>query len=135
MSTIATDFIGKGMKFPIKVDARGRLNWSEGPPRLQDAIWLIVKTSLGERVMRPAFGAGVNDYVFQPNSPMVRKGLETAIRSALLKWEPRIDLDTVSVDPVADEASQVLVTIAFRIRTTNELFNVVYPFYLQEGVG
>ena len=135
MTTLASDFIGRGLKFPVKVDARGRLISSGGPTRLQDAIWLIVKTSLGERVMRPLFGAGVNDYVFQANSPSVRTALQIAIRSALLEWEPRVDLDTVSVDPVADEPSQVMVTVAFRIRTTNELFNVVYPFYLEEGVG
>ena len=135
MTTLASDFIGKGLEVPHQGRRPRPAELVGGPPRLQDAIWLIVKTSLGERVMRPAFGAGVNDYVFQPNSPAVRTALETAIRSALLQWEPRVDLDTVSVDPVADEASQVLVTIAFRIRTTNELFNVVYPFYLQEGVG
>jgi uncharacterized protein len=131
----AEDFIGTGVNFPIKVDARGRLTWSSGPPRLQDAIWLIVKTSLGERVMRPGFGAGVNDYVFQPNSPVTRAALAAAVRSALLRWEPRVDLDQVSVDPVEGEPSQVLVTIAFRVRTTNELFNLVYPFYLDEGVA
>jgi phage baseplate assembly protein W len=135
MTTLGSDFIGTGWKFPIKVDARGRLTWSQGTDRLQDAIWLIVKTSLGERVMRPTFGAGVDDYVFQPNSPSIRTALATGIRSALTQWEPRVDLDTVSVDPVADEPSQVLVTIAYRVRTTNELFNIVYPFYLEEGVG
>jgi phage baseplate assembly protein W len=135
MSTLGTEFIGKGWKFPIKVDARGRLSWSEGTERLEDAIWLVVRTSLGERVMRPTFGAGANDYVFQPNSPPVRAELTSAIRSALLNWEPRVDLDTVAVDPVAGDPSRVLVTIAYRVRTTNELFNVVYPFYLGEGVG
>lgn len=129
------DFIGTGFSFPIKVDARGRLTWSGGDRRLQDAIWLIVKTSLGERVMRPTFGAGANDYVFQPNSPTVRAALATAIRSALVLWEPRIDLDTVSVDPDPYEPSHVYVAIAYRVRTTNELFNMVYPFYLGEGVG
>lgn len=131
----AQDLIGTGFSFPIKVDARGRLTWSSGEQRLQDAIWLIVKTSIGERVMRPTFGAGANDYVFQPNSPTARTALATAIRSALLLWEPRVDLDTVSVDPVSGEPSQVLVSIAYRVRSTNELFNMVYPFYLNEGVG
>ena len=129
------DLIGTGLSFPIKVDARGRLTWSSGEQRLQDAIWLIVKTSIGERVMRPTFGAGVNDYIFQSNSPTVRTALATTIRAALLLWEPRVDLDAVSVDPVAGERSQVLVSITYRVRSTNELFNMVYPFYLDEGVG
>jgi len=149
------DFTGRGWRFPIKVNARGRLEWSEGPTRIQDSIWLIIKTALGERIMRPKFGAGVDDFVFQSNSLINRSALGTAIKSALLEWEPRIDLDEVRVNSVSelrgsqldaetrevvgsqsvDLDSQVLVTIQYRIRTTNELFNVVFPFYLEEGVS
>jgi phage baseplate assembly protein W len=130
-----TDFIGKGWRFPIKVNAKGGLSWSEGLDRIQDAIWLIIKTGLGERVMRPQFGAGVDDYVFQPNSPTIRAALAAAIQSALLQWEPRIDLEAVRVDPVPGEPSQVLASIEYTIRSTNEMFNVVYPLYLEEGVS
>jgi Bacteriophage baseplate protein W len=129
------DFIGKGWRFPIKVNARGRLDWSEGPSRVQDAIWLIISTGLGERVMRPRFGAGVFEYVMQPNSPMTRTALAAAIQQALTTWEPRIELDGVRVDPIAGEPSQVLASIDYRLRSTNELFNVVYPFYLEEGAA
>ena len=129
------DFIGKGWRFPIKVDGRGRLRWSEGPERIQDAIWLTISTALGERVMRPRFGAGVHEFVFQSNSPATRTALADAIKRALLEWEPRIDLEAVRVDAVPGEPSQVLASIEYRIRETNELFNVVYPFYLQEGIG
>jgi phage baseplate assembly protein W len=149
------DFVGTGWRFPIKVNARGRLEWSSGPQRIQDAIWLIVKTALGERIMRPKFGAGVDDFVFQSNSAVNRSKLAIAIKSALLEWEPRIDLEDVRVDSAADLSSarvdsgngdvrfsnsgslesQVLVTIQYRIRMTNELFNVVFPFYLEEGAS
>ena len=128
-------FIGKGWRFPIQVNARGGIDWSEGPARVQDAIWIILKTSLGERLMRPLFGAGVNDYVFQPNSHSTRERLSSAIRKALIEWEPRIELETVRVEPVPGEESQVLVTVDYRLRATNELFNLVYPFYLEEGVS
>jgi phage baseplate assembly protein W len=128
-------FIGKGWRFPIQVNSRGGIDWSEGPARVQDAIWIILKTSLGERLMRPLFGAGVNDYVFQPNSPATRQTLSSAIRKALTDWEPRIELETVRVEPVPGDESQVLVTVDYRLRATNELFNLVYPFYLEEGVN
>jgi phage baseplate assembly protein W len=129
------EFIGKGWRFPIKINARGGIDWSEGPGRISDAIWIIVKTALGERVMRPTFGAGVNDYVFQSNSFVIRTRLVAAIKSALVQWEPRIELGQVQAQPVANEPTQVLVSIEYRLRTTNELFNVVYPFYLEEGVS
>jgi uncharacterized protein len=85
--------------------------------------------------MRPNFGAGVNDYVFQSNSSVTRTELVTSIKQALLKWEPRIDLKQVSANPVPGEPSQVLVSIEYTLRTTNQLFNVVYPFYLEEGAS
>jgi phage baseplate assembly protein W len=130
----AVELIGKGWKFPIKVNAKGGLSYSEGPERIQDAIWIVLSTSLGERLMRPDFGAGVHEYVFQSNSDVMRTLLKSAVNEALLKWEPRIELTNVSVQE-GDQPSQVRVSIDYRIRTTNELFNLVYPLYVQEGAG
>lgn len=139
----ANALIGKGWRFPINVDARGRLQWSEGPDRIRDSIWIIVRTSLGERVMRPRFGASSDEYVFQSNSPATRAALQAAINTALLQWEPRIEVANVRVDAAASDPerrlldtgldNQVLVTVDYKVRATNELFNAVYPFYLDEG--
>jgi phage baseplate assembly protein W len=128
-----TDIIGRGWKFPIKVNAKGGLDWSAGADRVRDAIWIIVSTSLGERVMRPRFGAGLKDFVFQPNSDVLRAELATTVRKALTAWEPRIELIAVRVDASPNEESLVLISVDYQIRDTNELYNMVYPFYLQEG--
>jgi len=128
------DLIGQGWKFPIMVNAKGQLDYSFGPERIQDAIWIVLSTSIGERLMLPDFGAGIHDYVFQSNSDVVRTQLRSAISEALLKWEPRIDLLDVIVQE-GTQASQVLISIDYRLRSTNELFNLVYPLYLQEGAG
>lgn len=132
MST--TDIIGVGWKFPIRVNAKGGLSYSKGPARIRDAIWIILATSLGERLMREDFGAGANDFVFQSNSDVVRAQLAAAVSAALTKWEPRIKLVGVSVQP-GTEPSQVLIVVDYQISSTNELFNLVYPLYLQEGAG
>jgi phage baseplate assembly protein W len=128
-------FIGRGWRFPIKVNARGGFDWSEGPDRVRDAIWIVVKTALGERLMRPEFGAAVDTFVFQPNSAATRAELSQSVSAALVRWEPRIELDAVRVDEVPGEPSQVMVAIDYRLRDTNELFNLVVPFYLEEGVS
>jgi len=127
------DIIGRGWRFPIKVNPKGGLDWSEGPDRIRDAIWIIVSTSLGERLMRPEFGAGLKDYVFESNSEVVRAELASVIRRALVEWEPRIELVGLRVDASPDQDSQVLVSIDYQIRDTNELFNMVYPLFLTEG--
>ncbi len=130
----STDIIGVGWKFPIRVNAKGGLSYSSGPDRIQDAIWIILATSMGERVMREDFGAGANNYVFQSNSDVVRAQLAAAVSAALTKWEPRIQLVSVAVQP-GTEPSQVLIVVDYRIRSTNQRSNLVYPLYLQEGAG
>lgn len=126
--------IGVGWKFPIRVNAKGGIPLSSGPDRIQDAIWIILSTALGERVMRETFGAGVNDFVFRSNSDAVRAQLAAAVSAALARWEPRITQVNVSVQD-GSEPSQVLIVIDYQISSTNELFNLVYPLYLQEGAG
>ena len=61
------DIIGTGWTFPIKVTSTGGLSYTSGPDKIQQAIWIVLSTSLGERVMRPDFGAGVQDFVFEAN--------------------------------------------------------------------
>jgi len=128
-----SDIIGQGWRFPIKVNAKGSLDWSYGPDRIQAAIWMILSTSPGERLMLPTFGAGIKDYVFESNSEVVCARLQTAVKKALTQWEPRIQVVSVRAAPSPDQASLVLVTINYQIRDTNELYNMVYPFFLTEG--
>jgi phage baseplate assembly protein W len=83
--------------------------------------------------MRPEFGAGLKDLVFESNSEVVRAEIAGTIRKALVTWEPRIELVALSVNPSPDQDSQVLISLDYQIRDTNELYNMVYPFYLEEG--
>jgi phage baseplate assembly protein W len=129
------DFIGRGWAFPVKVNVKGGLSWSSGPARIEDAIWIIVSTSVGERVMRPSFGGGAHDFVFEPNSALRRGDLAAQIREALVKSEPRINVTGVRVEEQPGAPSEVRVSIDYQIRSTNELFNVVYPLYIEEGVS
>jgi phage baseplate assembly protein W len=128
-----SDIIGQGWRFPVKVNAKGALDWSSGPERIQAAIWIILSTSLGERLMLPTFGAGIKDYVFESNSEVMCGRLQTAVQRALTQWEPRIQVVSVQATPSPEQDSLVLVSISYQIRDTNELYNMVYPFFLTEG--
>ena len=133
MST--TDIIGVGLEVSHSYQCQGGHQlFLSGPTRIQDAIWIILSTSLGERLMRETFGAGVNDYVFQSNSDVVRAQLAAAVSSALAQWEPRIKQVNVSVQQ-GTQPSQVLIVIDYQISSTNELFNLVYPLVPAGGSG
>lgn len=125
--------IGQGWRFPIRINASGGLDWTTGPDRIKAAIWIILATSLGERLMLPDFGAGMKDYVFESNSAVIRAKLENAAKQALLRWEPRIQVVSIKASPSPIQKSQVLLQISYQIRDKNELYNMVYPFFLEEG--
>jgi phage baseplate assembly protein W len=130
---MAKEFLGKGWKFPVNVDTKGKIEMSQHEQDIKEAIWLILSTSRGERVMRPDFGCGIYDFVFAPINTATMGMIEASVREALTLWEPRIELVNVGVS--ADEAQEgkLLISIDYRVRTTNNEFNLVYPFYLEEG--
>ncbi len=130
---MAKDFLGKGWKFPVQVDDMGRIALSEYEEDIQEAIRIILLTSLGERVMRPEFGAGLHDYVFETMSATNIGNIQTAIQDGLIEWEPRIEVLAVNVEPDPGEIGKLLIDIDYRVRATNTQFNLVFPFYLEEG--
>ena len=128
------EFLGRGWKFPVGVDAAtGRVLMSEYEDDIKESIWIILSTSKGERVMRPNFGCGIHDFVFESMN-MTNLGLmESSIREALSLWEPRIEVTGVEASPDQNDAGKLVISIKYTVRSTNNQFNLVYPFYLKEG--
>jgi phage baseplate assembly protein W len=125
-----SEILGSGLAFPLQVDARGALSLAGGEDDIAQAIELILGTAPGEREMRPEFGCAVHDLVFDTIDAAMIGKLETAIRSALDRWEPRIEVDDLTFDLSAVADGQLLITISYRVRTTNNQRNLVYPFYV-----
>jgi phage baseplate assembly protein W len=126
MST--SDLIGSGWSFPCRLNPGGAVALVSGGDELDAALRMIIGTRLGERVMRPEFGCAVWDYVFDPLTPQTLGLIEYAVREAINRWEPRIDLDVVAASVSAEEGV-VTVDIGYRVRATNDYRNLVYPFY------
>lgn len=130
---MAKEFLGRGWKFPVNVDAEGGIAMSEYEEDVKEAILIILGTAKGERVMRPDFGCGIHDYVFAPINTTTVTLVENSVRDALTNWEPRIELIKVEVSTERADEGKLPVSIDYRVRTTNNRFNLVYPFYLKEG--
>lgn len=128
------DFIGRGWRYPLRGDARGP-RYEGGADRIRQSIWLILSTAKGERPMLPDFGCGIHNLVFAANTAGLR-GLVTAeVRDAITRWEPRVDLLDVRVETPDDSRNRIVISIACRVRENNAALNLVYPFFLSEGVG
>lgn len=126
-------FLGNGWRFPVRPGPRGGFAWSSAEQDIEEAIWIILGTTPGERQMLPRFGCGIHRYVFAPNNPATRSGIAGDVRTALATFEPRIDVIDVRVEDTPEEPARLLVRIDYRVRRTNALHNLVYPFYLREG--
>ena len=126
-----TEFLGRGWSFPVETDHRGEVALSEGEVDIEQAVRLILSTTPGERVMRPEFGCGIHTYVFATIDTTTLTLIEDEVRDALVAWEPRIDV--LAVDSAfADRATGRLeIEIRYKVRHTNNEFNLVYPFYLE----
>jgi phage baseplate assembly protein W len=127
--------LGSGVAFPLQVDRRGGIALASDETDVDQAIQLILSTAPGERPMRPEFGCGVHDFVFDTIDAATAGRLETEVRRALDRWEPRIDVVSVdmSVEPgpgggMVDEL--VVIEITYRLRATNDVRNLVHPFYV-----
>jgi phage baseplate assembly protein W len=101
---------------------------------VRQSIWIILGTAKGERVMRPDFGCGIYDLVFEVNNPTTAARVSHAVHDALLFFEPRIDVLDVEVRPDVD-GTVMLISIDYQVRATDNVFNLVYPFYLERSGG
>ena len=132
---MSRDFLGTGWSYPVRTDHQGNIKMEDGIDNVERSVRIILGTAKGERVMRPEFGCEIHDQVFSSLSPATLNRIEESVRSALVRWEPRIDIESVEAQTDDEEPNKVLIEIAYHVRTTNSLSNMVYPFYLTEGDG
>ncbi len=125
------DFLGVGWTSPVELDKKGQIKVAKYEESVRQSIWMILSTAKGERVMRPDFGCGIHDLVFAPNSLGTVGQIISDVRDALIEWEPRIDVLDVDNIPDSSQPNVILIQINYQVRTTNNIFNLVYPFYLQ----
>ena len=130
---MSTDFLGVGWSFPVKPGPDGDIALAEYEESVRQSVWIILGTSPGERLMRPDFGCGLDDLVFSVGSAHTVGRLVAEVRRGLTLWEPRLDLLDVQVTPDEVVGNTLLIQITYRIRATNNVFNLVYPFYLEQA--
>ncbi|MGG6263463.1 GPW/gp25 family protein [Leptolyngbya sp. AN03gr2] len=126
---MSSDFLGSGFKLPLGFSS-GRIELAQDEDCIRQSIWMILGTAPGERLMRPDFGCGIHNLVFAATNATTIGRIKDEVQQALLNWEPRIDVLDVQTTVDRDSPNRLLIQINYRVRTTNNRFNLVYPFYL-----
>jgi len=109
---------GKGIAFPPRVGSDGRVAWSEGEQNVREAIRVILMTEQRERLMLPEFGGGLGPFLFEPNTVTTRHLIKERIQKALALWEPRIEVEAVSVEADPGDAQAAVATITYKLVAT-----------------
>ena len=123
------DFIGAGWAFPVGVDATGAIALATGHKDLEQAMRLILSTYPGERPMRPEFGSRLRDFIFAGATLDNAAAIANEVRHALERWEPRADINDVTVSLDDAELGKLYIDIKYTIKATNDMRNLVFPFY------
>ena len=129
-------FLGKGWGFPVAFDHQGRsLRMAEAEEDIRQSLHILLSTDLGERVLRPTFGWKRDALLFEPLSTSFAAYLTREIETAILFFEPRIELNNLSFEIAPESPGLIEIRLDYTIRTTNTRSNLVYPFYLDEATN
>ena len=124
---------GKGVGFPPRIGAAGRIMWSEGERNIEQSIAIILRTDNDERIGLPGFGASLSAFLFEPNDAATHARVAHAVEAALQKWEPRIAVESIDVAAAADASAEAIATISYRLVATGAAATVAVTVPVAAG--
>ncbi|WP_373496446.1 GPW/gp25 family protein [Aquiflexum sp.] len=134
MAKMHQSFLGKGWGFPPQFDrSSSKIKMLQDEEDIQSSLEILLSTKLGERVMRPDYGCDLHELVFEPLTTTFKTYMTDLIRTSILYYEPRIEVEKIDLNDTGDLEGRILITVTYKIRATNSRFNFVYPFYKNEG--
>jgi phage baseplate assembly protein W len=131
---MADSFLGTGWSFPPQFNtAAGSVEMTSDEIDIHRSLQILLATRKGERVMVPDYGCNLDDMVFEPMTTTFKTFIRETIKTAILYYEARIELNSVKIDDSRETEGVILVILDYTVRTTNSRFNFVYPYYKKEG--
>ncbi|MDE1150360.1 MAG: GPW/gp25 family protein [Azospirillaceae bacterium] len=130
----SSSFLGTGWSFPPTFSRAGNtIVMSSDVADIRESLWILFSTTLGERIMLATYGTNLWRMVFTALTTTKANEIRDLIAKAILDWEPRIDVNEITVYELRPLEGRLNIEIDFTVRMTNVRSNLVYPFYLQEA--
>jgi phage baseplate assembly protein W len=131
---ISKSFLGTGWSFPPSfIKPSHEVAMLSDEPDIESSLKILLSTRQGERVMRPDYGCNLDELVFEPLTTTFKTYIKDLISTAILYYEPRIDVNRIDLDDTGELDGRILISIDYTVRSTNSRFNFVYPFYKSES--
>ncbi|MEM7049070.1 MAG: GPW/gp25 family protein [Acidobacteriota bacterium] len=123
------DPIGRGWRFVhpdmglpessgLCLSNRGGIESVRGKALIRQAIYLLLSTRRGERVMRPGYGCDLDRLIFLPNDATTAGLAIHYTRRALEDWEPRVEILSLDAAPDPEEGSSLEISLAYRVHAS-----------------
>lgn len=129
-------FLGTGWSFPPEFNKNNKaLVMTSDEADIRSSLEILLSTKIGERIMLPRYGCNMDELLFETLDRTLKTYVSELIKTAILYYEPRIDVEKIDITQSDDLEGELLVIIDYRIRSTNSRSNLVYPFYKEEGTN
>jgi hypothetical protein len=122
-------FVGFGFAYPMGVDDQGGIAMVTGTANVERSIRLIIGTAYGERPMRPEFGCGIHDLIFDLASPELITQIQLQVKASLRRWETRAEIISVTA-AFDDDRTTIQILVTYRIKGSYDPRNLLVPFYV-----
>lgn len=133
---MATDksFLGQGWSFPPRFTQQGLITVA-AEQDIHESLLILLSTSPGERIMQPAYGCGLRAHVFDSINESTIAVLRDIVEKAILFFEPRVIVERVEISDEEYQEGKIRIHVYYRVRATNNRYNLVYPFYFNEATN
>lgn len=126
---------GRGVAFGVGLDPAGTLATTAGPDNIRQSLEIILSTEPGERIMRPAFGTGLREFLYEPNVAATHRLIEERIVRAVQRWEPRVRLESVIVRADPDDLRRAVAEVRYRLVATGDRSAVAVTVDVAQGTA
>jgi phage baseplate assembly protein W len=129
--------VGRGWRFPpaFERSTLGAVMTGTAEDEIEQSLAVLFTTRPGDRIMLPDYGCELRSFLFRAIDSTTATELKDVIGMAILRWEPRITVNSISVDGSAYLDGRLLVSLDYTVNTTNNRTNRVFPLYLQEATN
>jgi phage baseplate assembly protein W len=134
MGEVSKSFLGTGWAFPPAFNLHtGSPAMLSDADDIQSSLEILLSTRPGERIMLPKYGCNLDEMLFEPLTTTFKTYMKDLIKTAILYFEPRVEVNSIELDDTGELEGKILITVEYTIRSTNSRFNFVYPYYKKEG--
>jgi uncharacterized protein len=129
--------IGRGWRFPPAFDraALGAAMTQTAADEIEQSLTVLFTTQPGERILRPEYGCDLRRFLYRAIDSTTMTEIKDVIGMAILRWEPRITVNSISVDGRDYLDGRLLLGVDYTTNATNSRTNRVFPLYLQEATN